>query len=181
MRIARLLGRLALGGVFFAHGTQKLFGWFGGSGPDATGQMMEKLGMYPGKRNALAAGSAETVGGLGIALGAFTPAAAAALIATMLTAIRKVHLQKGFFNTEGGYEFNLSLIAALLILVDGGPGSPSLDSALDLDDTGPGWALAALAAGAAASAAAIAAGAKAAAQAPDHAPVPAPQPNPVSN
>lgn len=181
MRTARLLGRLTLGGIFFAHGTQKLFGWFGGSGPDATGEMMDKLGMHPGKRNALAAGSAETLGGLGIALGAFTPAAAAALIGTMITAIRTVHLQKGFFNTEGGYEFNLSLIAALLILVDGGPGSPSLDSALDLDDTGPAWALAALAAGAAGSTLAIAAGAKAAAQASDPTPAPEPQPTPVSN
>jgi putative oxidoreductase len=178
MRTARLLGRLVLGGVFFAHGAQKLFGWFGGGGPDATGETMEKLGMHPGKRHALAAGSAETFGGLGIALGAFTPAAAAALIATMITAIRTVHLEKGFFATEGGYEFNLSLIAALLILVDGGPGSPSLDSALGLDDTGPGWAIAALLAGAAGSAAAIAAGA---AQAPDHAPVPEPQPTPINN
>lgn len=181
MRTARLLGRLALGGVFFAHGTQKLFGWFGGSGPDATAEMMDKLGMHPGRRNALAAGSAETLGGLGIALGALTPAAAASLIATMLTAIRTVHLRKGFFNTEGGYEFNLSLIAALLILVDGGPGSPSLDSALGLDDTGPAWALAALLAGAAASTTAIAAGAASTAQAPDHAPVPEPQPTSVNN
>ena len=58
VRIARLLGRLAIGGVFFAHGAQKLFGWFGGSGPEATGQMMEKLGMHPGRQNAIAAGSA---------------------------------------------------------------------------------------------------------------------------
>ena len=181
MRIARSLGRAVIGGMFFAHGAQKLFGWFGGSGPDATGEMMEKLGMHPGKRNALAAGSAETFGGLGIALGALTPAAATALIATMITAIRTVHLKKGFFNTEGGYEFNLSLIAALLILVDGGPGSPSLDCALHLDDTGPAWALFALTAGAAASTAAIAAGAKAAAQAPDHASTPEPQPTPASN
>lgn len=180
MRLARLLGRLTLGGIFFAHGTQKLFGWFGGSGPDATAEMMDKLGMRPGKPNALAAGSAETAGGLGIALGAFTPAAAAALIATMITAIRTVHLQKGFFNTEGGYEFNLSLIAALLILVDGGPGSPSLDSTLDLDDTGPGWALLALAAGAAASTLAIAAGAKAT-QPPTQSPAPEPQPTPINN
>jgi putative oxidoreductase len=180
MRIARLLGRLFIGGLFFVHGTQKLFGWFGGSGPEATGQMMEKLGMFPGKRNALAAGSAETFGGLGVALGAFTPAAAASLIGTMITAIRTVHLEKGFFNTEGGYEFNLSLIAALLIIVDGGPG-PSLDSALGLDDTGPAWALTALAAGAAASTLAIAAGHKAAPTAPDHAPAPEPSATPVNN
>lgn len=164
MRIARLLGRLPIGGLFFAHGTQKLFGWFGGTGPEATGQMMEKLGMHPGKRNALSAGSAETVGGLGIALGAFTPAAAAALIATMVTAIRTVHLGKGFFNTAGGYEFNLSLIAALLLIVDGGPGSP--------------WALAA---GATASTLALASGRKAAPTDPDHASAPEPSATPISN
>jgi putative oxidoreductase len=158
MRLARLIGRLLIGGLFFAHGTQKLFGWFGGGGPEATAETMEKLGMNPGKRNALAAGSAETFGGLGIALGAFTPASATVLIATMVTAIRTVHLQKGFFVTNGGYEFNLALIAALLLIVDGGPGSLSLDSALDLEDTGSAWALTALAAGATASTLAIAAG-----------------------
>jgi putative oxidoreductase len=94
MRIARFLGRAAIGGMFFAHGAQKLFGWFGGSGPEATGQMMEQLGMYPGKRNALAAGISEAGGGLAIALGAFTPLAATSLIATMITAIRTVHLPK---------------------------------------------------------------------------------------
>ncbi len=151
MRIARLLGRLLIGGLFFAHGTQKLFGWFGGPGPEATARTMEKLEMHPGKRNALAAGSAETFGGLGIALGALTPAAAAALIGTMITAIRTVHLKKGFFNTGGGYEFNLSLIAALLSLLAGATGSTL----------------------------AIAAGHKAAPHAPDHAPEP--QPTPASN
>jgi putative oxidoreductase len=181
MRIARLLGRLLIGGTFFAHGAQKLFGWFGGSGPEATGQMMEKLGMRPGKQNAIAAGSAEAFGGLGIALGAFTPAAAAALIATMLTAIRTVHLDKGFWVTEGGFEYNLALIAALLILVDGGPGTPSVDSALGLDDTGPGWALAALAAGVAGATLAMAASSKAAPTAPDQAPAPEPSATPVSN
>jgi putative oxidoreductase len=162
MRIARLLGRLLLGSVFFAHGAQKLFGWFGGSGPQATGQMMEKLGMYPGKRNALAAGAAEAGGGVAIALGAFTPLAAASLIATMITAIRTVHLPKGFFAADGGYEYNLTLIAALLILVDGGPGNLSIDHLLGSEETGPGAALTALALGVAGSTLAIAAGAKAA-------------------
>jgi putative oxidoreductase len=180
MRIARLIGRILIGGVFFAHGTQKLFGWFGGTGPEATGQMMAKLGMHPGKQNAIAAGAAETFGGLGVALGALTPVSAAALIGTMITAIRTVHLEKGFFATEGGYEYNLALIAALLILVDGGPGSPSVDSALGIDDTGPGWAAFALAAGAAGSTLAIAAGAKAAPTAPDQAPA-EPSATPVNN
>ena len=181
MRIPRLLGRLLIGGIFFAHGTQKLFGWFGGSGPDKTGQMMDKLGMHPGRPNAIAAGSAETFGGLGIALGALTPAAAAALIGTMITAIRTVHFKKGFFNADGGYEFNLSLIAALLVIVDGGPGSPSLDSALGLEDTGPAWSLAALAAGAAGSTLAIVAAHKAAPHPSDQTPAPEPSATPVSN
>ncbi len=179
MRIARLLGRLFIGGLFFAHGTQKLFGWFGGPGPEKTAQTMERLNMYPGDRNALAAGASEAAGGLGVALGILTPISAATLIGTMITAIRTVHLPKGFFNTDGGYEFNLTLIAALLILVDGGPG-PSIDSALGLDDTGPRWALFALAAGATGSALAIAAGAKAAPQVPDHAPT-EPSPTPATN
>jgi putative oxidoreductase len=180
MRVARLLGRLLIGGLFFAHGTQKLFGWFGGPGPEKTASMMEKLGMHPARPQALAAGSAEAYGGLGIAIGAFTPAAATALIATMVTAIRKVHLDKGFFNTEGGYEFNLALIAALLLIVETGPGSPSLDSALDLDDTGSAWALTALLAGTAGSFLATALSSKAAPSVPDHAPA-EPQPTPINN
>jgi putative oxidoreductase len=181
MRIARLLGRLLIGGLFFAHGTQKLFGWFGGPGPDATAQMMEKLNMHPGRRNAIAAGSAETLGGLGIAFGALTPAAAAALIATMITAIRKVHLEKGFFNTAGGYEFNLSLIAALLLIVEAGPGSPSIDSTLGRDETGSAWALIALAVGATGSTLAIAASQRADPKVPDHPLTPEPSATPINN
>lgn len=180
MRLARLLGRLLIGGLFFAHGTQKLFGWFGGPGPEKTANMMEKLGMHPAKPQAIAAGSAEAYGGLGIALGAFTPAAATALIATMVTAIRKVHFEKGFFNTAGGYEFNLTLIAALLLIVETGPGSPSLDSALGLDDTGSSWALTALLAGITGSFLATTVASKAAPSAPDHLPA-QPQPTPVNN
>ncbi len=159
MRFARLLGRLFIGGLFMVHGTQKLFGWFDGPGLDKFAGIMEQLGMKPGRRNALAAGVAEAGGGAAIALGAFTPLAAASLIGTMVTAIRTVHLEKGFFATNGGYEFNLTLIAALLILVDGGPGELSLDSALGIHETGPGWALTAAALGVAGSTLAMAAGA----------------------
>ncbi len=156
MRTPRLLGRLLIGGLFFAHGTQKLFGWFGGPGLRGTSQMMEKIEMHPARPQAIAAGSAETIGGLGIALGALTPAAAGTLIATMVTAIRRVHFEKGFFNTDGGYEFNLTLIAALLLITDSGPGPLSVDFSLGRDRAGPRWALAALAAGSAGSQFAIA-------------------------
>jgi putative oxidoreductase len=116
--------------------------------------------------------------------GALTPLAAAALIATMLTAIRTVHLRNGLWNTKGGYEFNLALIAAILAIVDGGPGKLSVDGVLGLDDTGPGWAPAALAAGALGSTIAIEAGHRQPAEetdAPEHEPAAsAPEPAAVS-
>src|SRR3982074_2372894 len=73
MKIARLLLRLIVGVLFFGHGTQKLFGWFGGGGLDATAQAFEHLGMRPGRRNAIAAGTAEAAGGAALALGLATP------------------------------------------------------------------------------------------------------------
>jgi putative oxidoreductase len=158
MNAGRLIARLTIGGLFVGHGTQKLFGWFGGPGPEGTEQMMDKLELRPGRRNALAAGLSETAGGALLVLGALTPLAGALVSGTMFTAIRKVHFQKGLWNTGGGYEFNLALIAATAALVDGGPGSPSVDRALGLDRTGSGWALASVAAGAVGSALAIEAG-----------------------
>lgn len=91
MRIGRLLLRLTVGGFLFGHGTQKLFGWFGGKGLDATAQGFEQLGLRPGRRNAIAAGAAEAGGGALLATGLATPVAASVLTATMLTAIRTVH------------------------------------------------------------------------------------------
>lgn len=155
MKIGRLLLRLVIGGLFIGHGTQKLFGWFGGPGPSGTGQMMESLEMRPGRHHALAAGLTEAGGGALLATGLATPLAAATLIGTMTTAIRKVHLANGPWAANGGYEYNLVLIAALVSLVDGGPGELSADRALGIHDTGPGLALAALGAGLAASTAAI--------------------------
>ncbi len=147
MKIARLLLRLIVGGLFFGHGTQKLFGWFGGGGIDATAGMFDQLGMRPGRRNAYAAGAAEAGGGAAIALGLATPLAASALTATMLTAVNRVHLKNGPWVTKGGYEYNIVLIAAVLALAETGPGKVSLDAALGIEKEGPGWALAALAGG----------------------------------
>ena len=158
MKLGRLIARVVIGGLFVGHGTQKWFGWFGGPGLDGTSGMMESLGMRPGRQNAIAASAAETIGGAMIVAGAFTPAAATTLIATMITAIRTVHLKNGLWASKGGYEFNLALIAGLLALVDGGPGTPSVDATLGIGETGPGWTLATLAAAAAGSTLAIAAG-----------------------
>ncbi len=119
--------RLAVGGFFFGHGTHKLFGWFGGHGLEATGQMFEQLGLRPGKRHAIAAGAAEAGGGALLVLGAATPVAASVLTATMLTAIKRVHFAKGPWATNGGYEYNVVLIAAVLALAEVGPGPLSVD------------------------------------------------------
>jgi putative oxidoreductase len=152
MKIGRLLLRLTVGSLFFGHGTQKLFGLFGGHGLDATANMFESLGMRPGRRNAIAAGLAEAGGGAALAAGFATPLAAATLTSVMLTAIHRVHLKNGPWVTNGGYEYNAVLIAAVIALTEVGPGDVSLDHALGTERSGPGWALLALAAGAAGSA-----------------------------
>src|SRR4051812_45420534 len=118
--VGRLLLRLLVGGFFVGHGTQKLFGWFGGGGPEATGQAFESLGLRPGRRHALSAGAAEAGGGALIAAGLATPVAAASLIGVMVTAIRTVHWKNGPWVTDGGYEYNAVLIGALLALVEVG-------------------------------------------------------------
>ena len=145
MKLGRLLLRLLVGGLFVGHGTQKLFGWFGGHGLEATAQAFHGMGMRPGKRNAIAAGAAEAGGGTALALGFATPFASAALISVMLTAINRVHLQNGPWITNGGYEYNAVLIAAALALAELGPGPISLDAALGTERSGVPWAVAALA------------------------------------
>jgi putative oxidoreductase len=145
-------GRLALRGVvgpvMVGHGTQKLFGWFGGHGPDATGGAFESMGLRPGKRHALAAGAAETAGGALLTLGALTPVAAAAITGVMVTAIRKVHIKNGPWATNGGYEYNVALIALAAALAETGPGRPSVDAARFPNLRGGRYALLAVAAGA---------------------------------
>jgi putative oxidoreductase len=150
------LGKLALRGVvgplFVGHGTQKLFGWFGGHGLEGTAGFFEQgIGLRPGKRHATAAGVSEALGGALLTLGAATPAAAGMVIGTMVTAIRKVHAPKGPWVTEGGYEYNAVLIAAMFALAESGPGTPSIDSAVFPRMKGTGWALLALGAGVAGS------------------------------
>ncbi len=149
MDFGRTALRLVIGPLFVGHGTQKLFGWFGGHGLEGTGAFFEKVGLKPGKRQAAAAGGAEAVGGALITLGALTPVAAGLLTGTMITAIRKVHLRKGPWVTNGGYEYNLTLIAAMLALTEAGPGRPSVDEAVFPRLKGNGWALAQFAASAA--------------------------------
>jgi putative oxidoreductase len=160
MGLFRLIARVTIGLLFVGHGTQKLFGWFGGGGIEGTSQAFESLGLRPGRRNAVAAGAAEAGGGLLFALGFATPAAAAALCSVMITAIKTVHWEKGIWTSAGGYEYNLVLLATVFGLTENGPGQLSVDGALGKPRWGTIWALAALATGAAGSAAVLAAAQK---------------------
>src|SRR4051795_13571636 len=120
MHLIRTLLRVLVGGLFVGHGTQKLLGWFGGYGPDGTGQFFESVGLRPGRQQAVAAGATETGGGILIVLGLATPLAAAGLTAVMITALRTVVWKEGFKPATG--EFEVLLAAAALALADTGPG-----------------------------------------------------------
>lgn len=128
--LALLFLRLVVGALFVGHGTQKAFGWFGGYGIAGTAGFMEQLGLKPGRLHATAAAFGETVGGLLVLLGLWTPVGAALIVAVMLVAIKTVHLAKGFWNTNGGFEFPLTLIAVALFLAANGPGAYTLLSLL---------------------------------------------------
>jgi putative oxidoreductase len=130
MDFGRLALRGTVGPLLVGHGTQKLFGWFGGHGPDATGGAFESMGLRPGKRHATAAGISETAGGALLTLGALTPLASTIVSGVMMTAIRKAHAGKGPWVTDGGYEYPLALIGSSLALAEAGPGRPSVDGAL---------------------------------------------------
>ncbi|PPH96898.1 DoxX family protein [Rathayibacter sp. AY1B7] len=162
MKVGSLVLRLAVGGLFVGHGLQKLRGSFDGPGLDGTEQMMSSLEMHPARRNAVAAAVTETAGGAALALGAATPLAAAGLIATMVTAVRKVHWSNGLWNAGGGWEYNAVLVAATAAIVADGPGALSFDALICKRKWGAGWALFALIGGAAASTALIEAGRRAA-------------------
>jgi putative oxidoreductase len=144
MELGLLILRVIVGALLVGHGTQKLFGWFGGHGVQGTAGFFESIGLRPGRVHALAAGLAETGGGLLLALGLLTPLAALLLTAVMTAAILTVHLRNGVWATGGGYEYNLVLIAVVFAIAAVGAGDWSLDAALDLDVAGAGWALGAL-------------------------------------
>ncbi len=122
--------RVPVGIIFAAHGAQKLFGWFGGYGLEGTGQWMASIGLTPGYLMAMLAGSAEFFGGLALILGLLVRPAAAVLAFTMAMAILTVHIGKGLFLTNNGYEYGLALLVVALSLTISGAGRASLDTVL---------------------------------------------------
>ncbi len=151
MKVGSLLVRWLVGPLFVGHGTQKLFGWFGGHGLEGTSGFFESIGLRPGRRHATAAGLSETAAGALLVLGLGTPLAAAMVTGTMTTAIRKVHGAAGPWATNGGWEYNAVLIAAMAALAEAGPGALSVDAKRFPDLNGSAIALAAIGAGVAGS------------------------------
>lgn len=124
-----LVLRIAAGLVMAAHGSQKLFGWFGGYGIAGTGGFLETLGFRPGRAFAAAAGLSEFSGGLLIAAGLFGPAGPALVLATMTVAIVTVHWEHGLFAMSNGIEVPLLYAAIAAVLGLSGFGAFSLDRA----------------------------------------------------
>ncbi|KQL52358.1 oxidoreductase [Heyndrickxia shackletonii] len=122
-----LLIRVILGASFAAHGSQKLFGWFGGHGLAGTGGFFESIGITPGKTMAFLAGLGELVGGLLFAFGLLTPIGAILIALTMIVAIAKVHGPNGWIKPNG-YEYNLLLIVVAIGVALVGPGTYAIDA-----------------------------------------------------
>ncbi|WP_251551616.1 DoxX family protein [Neobacillus muris] len=121
--VGLLIIRLAVGLTFVGHGAQKLFGWFGGTGPVKFGEYLGSIGIETGgKTFAIIAGLFELVGGLLFASGVLTWLGAILIIVIMIDAIFTVHGKHGFWLTEGGYEYNFILIAVTLGVALTGPG-----------------------------------------------------------
>jgi putative oxidoreductase len=133
MSIGMLLIRLVVGLLFIGHGTQKLFGWFGGHGREGTAGMMSSLGYPAPGAAAVFGGVAETVGGLLLALGLLTPLAAALIVMMMVSAILAVHARNGVWNSSGGFELPLVYLV-IAAAVAFGAGRFSLDHVI-----GWGW------------------------------------------
>lgn len=122
--LSLLVLRIAVGVIFMAHGSQKLFGAFGGKGLDALVDAMGPIGYL------VAIG--EFFGGFGLVVGFLSRFSAASLIVIMIGAIVKVHGKNGFFMSQGGFEYNLALIGILFSVLMMGPGRIAIGRFLPL-------------------------------------------------
>jgi len=127
-----LLVRLVVGLLMAAHGSQKLFGWFGGHGIAGTGMFFEQLGFRPGRFFATVASVTEVVSGLLVAAGLLGPIGPALMLSVMIVAAVSVHWKNGLFAQSNGIELSLfyGTVAVALALI--GFGQYSLDAALGL-------------------------------------------------
>ncbi len=127
-----LVLRVIIGLLFIGHGAQKLFGWFGGPGLKGVTGWLGSMGLRPAWFWALIGALSEFGGGLLFALGLLNPLGSIGISAAMLAAILTVHWHKGFWNSNGGFEFPLANLAAAIAVAFIGPGAYSLDTALGI-------------------------------------------------
>jgi putative oxidoreductase len=138
-----LLVRLALGCVMFAHGAQKMLGWWDGHGFEATMRSFEAQG-FPAFFACLAI-IAEFFGGIGLILGFLSRIAAFGVLCNMVVAVVKVHAQNGFFMNwtsaphGEGFEYHILAIGMALAIMIGGAGALSVDRALTRPGAPTGW------------------------------------------
>src|SRR5882762_8534639 len=131
MDLGLLIARIVLGLLMAGHGSQKLFGWFGGYGLAGTGGFFENLGFKPGKLFAAAASAGEVISGLLVALGLFGPVGPALMLSVMIVAAVSVHWH-GVFATSNGIELPLLYATAGITFALTGPGRFSLDALLGI-------------------------------------------------
>jgi putative oxidoreductase len=124
--------RLVLGLLMAAHGSQKLFGWFGGHGLTATGGFFEALGFRPGRFFATLAATSEIGSGLLMALGLFGPVGPALMVSVMIVGAVSVHAANGLFAMSNGIEVPLLYGVGATALALTGSGSYSFDALLGL-------------------------------------------------
>jgi putative oxidoreductase len=143
-----LVVRLVVGLLMAAHGSQKLFGWFGGHGIAGTGMFLESIGFRPGHLFARVAATTEVVSGLLVALGLLGPVGPALMLSVMIVAAVSVHRKNGLLSTSNGIEVPLFYGTVAIGLALTGFGRYSLDALLGLHTLyTPTWAFAALAVG----------------------------------
>lgn len=130
--LALLLIRVWLGITFVLHGSQKLFGCFGGGGINGTARYLESLGIRPGLFWSVLVGLGEFGGGILIGLGLLTPLGALSIIITMVVAIAAETGRRGFWSQNGGYEYNLMIVMVAVALILTGAGAYALDRTLGL-------------------------------------------------
>lgn len=141
-----LLLRLVLGLTVAAHGAQKLSRAFGGAGLRGTARQFEGLAFRPPLLMAVSAGLAELGGGVLFAAGLLTPIAALAIAVVQINAIVVVHARNGFWNSRGGYEFNLLIWTTVVAISAIGAARFSFDRLIGIDDniSGLWWGVAVL-------------------------------------
>jgi putative oxidoreductase len=139
MSYGLLILRAVLGLVFAAHGTRKLFGWFGGGGLSGTAAVFGRLRFRAPLMVAVVGGLTELGAGLLLAAGLLTPLAALGLATLMVNAIATAHWHNGLWATKGGWEYNLLIYTVAIALATAGPGRFSVDAALGWADQTAWW------------------------------------------